>query len=488
MILTKDDRPRGAPAVLNTVVRQRLEQLRRYLWVVVVVMMSAVAAMAYSLFSAGDSYSAKSALVVSSPGRVPEDDAVLAVGYALLFNDPAIIERLRTARAISDDLDFEASTAAGSPIVTVTATAATPDTAQEAAQVMAEAFRDDMNAARQQESDAIVADLQRQIDELRSRPGPEGLADPAIGPLKESIANVQFYSTTNQLRDLQLRVGVVKNSPRTAVKLLLALIGGLLFGTLCAFALATLSNRLRSPSDVREKTGIEPLVELPRSRSENGELREERLRTLANALNARRTSSPLVLAVTDTRGVHGAQHVAEALAVLSAEQGSRTVLVLTDAEADVESSCGIGPIDALGDRRILGTLLKYGGVDGPIILKAGYADWDGLAPLNPQRLESILGQLRADADLVILAAPSIADKSQAQIICAAADLTLLVIAKRVSRTGDVVSADETLAAVGATVAGAVLLDDNVAGTSQVPMRAPGQSARHRSWVTETVEV
>jgi capsular polysaccharide biosynthesis protein len=125
--------------------------LRRYLWVVVVVMMSAVAAMAYSLFSAGDSYSAKSALVVSSPGRVPEDDAVLAVGYALLFNDPAIIERLRTARAISDDLDFEASTAAGSPIVTVTATAATPDTAQEAAQVMAEAFRDDMNAARQQD-------------------------------------------------------------------------------------------------------------------------------------------------------------------------------------------------------------------------------------------------------------------------------------------------------------------------------------------------
>ena len=486
-VLTTGGRPSGPPAVFKAVVRRRFEQLRRYLWVVVVATMLAVAAAAYSTFSAGPTYSAKSALVVSSPGRTPEQDAVLAIGYATLFNDPVTIDRLRAAKAIPEDVGLEAQTAAASPIVTIEATADSPEAAQDTAQVIAEAFRDDMNSVRKQEADATVADLQRQIDELRGRPGPGDVVDPAIGALQQSIDNVQYYSTTDQLRDLQMRVGAVRNSRHTALKLLLGLIGGLLAGVLSAFALAALSNRLTSLADVREKTGVEPLADLPGSGPRQSGLREERVRTLFNTLNARSVSFPLVLAVTDTRGTRGAQQVAEELAALSAQQGRRTVLVLTDPAIDTESAGGAGFNDVLRDSRVLGALLRRGAVDALSILTPGSADGDGHLLLTRQRLNAVLEQLRVGADVVIFAAPSITETAQAQIICAAADMTVLVISKSVSRVDDVVAADRRLAAVGATVAGAVLLGDKASGLRPIPTRT-GSAAWQQSRAAEALKV
>lgn len=486
-ILTTGDRTVGGPAVLRTVVNRRVEKLRRYLWVVVAVTMLVVAGAAYSAFSTGPTYSAKSALVVSSPGRTPEQDAVLAVGYAMLFNDPVNLERLRAAKAIPEDVGLEAKTAAASPIVTVEATADSPKAAQDTAQLIAETFRDDMNAARKQEADATVADLQRQIDEFRARPGPGGVVDPAIGALQESIANVQYYSTTDQLRDLQMKVGAVRNSRNAALKLLLGLTGGVLAGVLFAFALAALSNRLRSAADVREKTGMDPLVELPGGASRTSGKREERLRALFNGLNARSVSSPLVLAVTDPSGAGGARQVAEALAVFSAQQGRRTTLVLTDLGIDTEPPGAAGFNDALRDSRMVGALLQRGAVDALSILTPGSADEDGHVPLTRQRLDAVLEQLRVGADVVILAAPSITENAQAQIVCAAADMTVLVISKSVSRVDDVVAAGKTLAAVGATVAGSVLFGDKPSGRRPTPART-GAAARHRPWPAEAVKV
>lgn len=486
-VLTTGDRSGGRPAVLKPVVRRRMEQIRRYLWVVVALTVLAVGAAAYSALVADAGYTAKSALVVSSPGRSPEQDAVLAVGYATLFNDPATIARLRAVKAIPDTVDFEAITAAASPIVTVAATAGSPQAAQEAAQMMAEAFRDDMNSVRKQEADATVADLQRQIGEMRARPGPGGALDPAIGALQESINNVQYYSTTNQLQDLQMRVGVVQNSSKTALKLLLGLIGGLIAGGLSAFALAALSNRLTSAADVREKTGIQPLAELPGRGSGKDGLREERLRTLANVINARSTSSPLVIAVTDTRGVRGAQQVAEALSIILAQQGRRTVLVLSDTDTDIEPPGSAGFNDALRDNRMIRALLRPGEVEALSILTAGSPDVDRHVLLTRQRLEAVLEQLRLSADVIIVAAPSISETPDAaQLICAAADSTVLVISKRVSLAEDVLAPIDALSALGAEVAGAVLLDDKESGLRPVPIRT-GSAARHRSWIADPVK-
>lgn len=485
-VLTMGSRPAGESAVLRTVLRRRLEKVRRYRWLVGLVTLLAVAATAFLSLSTGPTYTGKSALVVSSPGRTPEQDAVLAVGYAMLFNDPVTIARLRAARAIPEDVGLEARTAAASPIVTVEATTHSPQSAQDTAELMAETFRDDINAERQQDADATVADLQRQIDEIRARPQPGGVVDPAVGALQESIDNVQFYSTTDQLRELQMRVGVVKNSRHTVMKSLLALAGGLMAGIFAAFALGALSNRLTNAGDVREKTGIEPLVELPARTSRRSGLREERLRALFKTIYARSAAGPLVLAVTDTPGVGGAQQVAEALADLSAQQGLRTILVLTDSDVETEQSGWPGFQDVLWDSRVVGAVLQHCALETLTILTAGSPDGDGHTPLTRARLDAVLEQMRAGVDIVIFSAPAISDTAQAEIICAAADVTILVISKAVSRVDDVLAADKTLAAVGATVAGAVLLDGKSSGARPIPTRT-GSAARHRSWVAEAVQ-
>jgi hypothetical protein len=59
--------------------------------------------------------------------------------------------------------------------------------------------------------------------------------------------------------------------------------------------------------------------------------------------------------------------------------------------------------------------------------------------------------------MIIIAAPSIADNPDSQLFCAAADLTVLVVTKRLSRTGDVTSAAEMITSVRGHLIGAVMI-------------------------------
>ena len=129
--------------------------------------------------------------------------------------------------------------------------------------------------------------------------------------------------------------------------LVLGAVGGLLLGILAALGMAALSTRLRNSADLLDKTGIEPLVEVPSAGSIGlDRLREDRLRTLANIVSLQDLPKSTVVALTDSRGVRGARDLAEALAKLSAQQGYRTVLVYADNDAS-QPAKGAGFNDAL---------------------------------------------------------------------------------------------------------------------------------------------
>ena len=70
----------------------------------------------------------------------------------------------------------------------------------------------------------------------------------------------------------------------------------------------------------------------------------------------------------------------------------------------------------------------------------------------------LLDKLRPVADTIVVAAPSIADSTEAQLLCAAAERTVLVAAKGKSRAGDVTAAAEALAKAHAVLLGAVLIE------------------------------
>ena len=160
---------------------RRIEQIRRRWWVVLLVAVVAVLAAALPLLNAHPTYAAKSALVMSSPGRTPEQDAMMAVAYSTLFNEPATIERLRSTIKIPEEVTFEAQTVNASPILTIMATTGDPGVAQDAAQKMAEAFRDDINSVRESAREDTIAGLERQQDELRDQLSAQPPPPPEVG-------------------------------------------------------------------------------------------------------------------------------------------------------------------------------------------------------------------------------------------------------------------------------------------------------------------
>ena len=84
--------------------------------------------------------------------------------------------------------------------------------------------------------------------------------------------------------------------------------GGLVLGILAALGLAALSTRLTNAADLRDKTGVEPLVEVPDAGSDKlDRLRQDRLRTLANLVSLEDLPKPTVIALTDSRGGRGAR-------------------------------------------------------------------------------------------------------------------------------------------------------------------------------------
>ena len=440
---------------------RRLRHIQQH-WklVAVCVVLAALAATAYTLTSR-PSYTAHSALILT--GRTPEQDAVTVQGFVSIFNDAPTVDKLRAAADIPKGVDFEARTAAASPIMIIEATADRPDLAQATAETLAKTFRADINATQQEGKQGYIDNLRQQLSRI-SPIAPNGVPDPYFASLQDRIDNVES-DITNQLQLFQPQLGVKKNAPDLKVNLALGVIGGLLIGSLVALAMAASSRRVKTAADLRDRTGVEPLVEVPAAGTgKQQQLRDERLRTLANIIGAKNLRKPVVIAVADIDGGRGAREVAEALALSFSQQGHRAVLVHADNEPSGPSA-GPGFNGLLADGRVARSALVDGAPDSMRILPAGPAVSNRYASVTRERLDEIFGELREGFDTVVVAAPS-AGESDAQVLCAAADATILVAIKDSSRFTDISSSLAVLEAMHAVVLGAVLLD----GTRAKPRR------------------
>ena len=434
-----------------------IAQLRRRYWVVLAFVVLAVAISALSWMHTSTTYTGKSVLVLSSSGRSPDQDAVMADGYAQVFNDPATIGRLRGTKDIPPGVTFEARTAASSPILIVEATADDPEVAQQAALDMGQAFRTDVNSVRQTSTTEGAAELSRQLAALRNQQMPDGSANPEAGVLQERI-NAMKFDSTNQLQDLQPRAGVSESSPSISRNLVLGAGGGTVLGIMVVLALGAVSTRLTSSADIRTKTGVEPLVEIPNGRTEKSSaVRVERLRTLANLVGFEQLPKSMVVAVTHAGAVQSSWDLAAELSELWGKQGYRTVLV--DAAGGASRFAGAtGFAEALDDSQAVGNMLQANDIESLRILPAGQAGTDGLVRATRERVDAVLDELRMDTDITVVAAPAVATTAEAQLICAAADLTLVVVTRDSTRVEELTLATDRLAKARAIVLGAVLVE------------------------------
>ena len=443
---------------MNPVLKRRTDQIRRGWWIVALAVALGAGVAGLISLNQPTTYVGKSVLILSSTGRSPDQDATVAVGYAKLFNEPATVDRLKEVADIPSDIEFEAQTVAASPILTIAATAEGPAVAQDAAQKMAQTFSEDINSVRRNGTDKAIADLQRQMDDLRAQPQPIGIVDPQLGAMQERL-DAMKSDTTDQLTELQLRAGVTEIAPVIGFNFAAGIFGGLLVGVFAAIGLASLSTRLRTADDLLHKTGFEPLAEVPAAGSvELAGLRDERIRALANTISLQDLAKSPVIAVTDCRHALGALDLAQGLAELSARQGLQTVLIRGDAAAGADSA-ERGLNDALADTSLVPALLQAGQAEMLTIIPQG-SPTAGHSYMTRERLSSVLDEFGTRADTIILVAPSISDTTDSQIVCAAADLTILVAGIGSTTATDVKTAAASLRSTHAELLGVVM----VAGT------------------------
>lgn len=454
-------------AAVNPLLRQRLRQIRKRWWLVLlctgVAMLSALPS-----WHAPTKYMATSTLMLASSQHL--DDTTLVVGYSTLFNDPATIGRLRTKHNIAPDVEFTGKTVASSPILAISAMATDPTVAQDSAQTMAEAFRDDVNAVQKSAYESAIRSNKQQLDALIAKPAPpDGVPDPLIPVLEQRLDTLRS-ELTSQLQDLQLRGGVVQVESKRMFGLATRAVGGLLLGVVAALGLAAASTRLDSSADVLDKAGVEPLIEVPAGGSEpRNRLRRDRLRTLANIVSMQDLPKSSVVAFTDCRGAREARELAEAVATLSAEKGYQTVLVHADNDARQHTE-GVGFNDVIAYSDLADSVLKDGPVECLKVMTAGRAVADRYSLISRERMTALVDELRMNADMVVVAAPPIVDTIDAQQICAAADFTIVVVGRRSSRAGDVTAAVDTLADARAILLGTVLADATVRPDHRDPVR------------------
>jgi capsular polysaccharide biosynthesis protein len=471
---------------MNLAFRRQIDQIRTRWWVIVIVAAIAVAASVLSSLTPQAKYVGKATFAVSSPQRAPEQDEKVVLGYATIFNDPATTDRLKAVKSLPENVTYEAKTVAASPILTIEATADNPKVAQESATKMAEAFRDDVNAAQRKAAEAEIADLQSQIDDVLQRfPTVPGDQPTEIETTLRERINTLKFDPTNQLRDLQLDGGVTPIAPHVRRNIALGSAAGLLLGVLAAVGMAAVSRRIRTSAELLEKTGIEPLVEVPGGRSRQAtRVREDQLCTLANILGAQISSKSTVMALIDSRGAQGAAEIAGDLAKVLAQQEFKTILVPRGApQADGNAVTD----DALRERRLT-PVLRDGEVETLKILARGAFFANQHSHMTRARIAVVLDKLRGSADAVVLVAPSITETPDAQLLCAAADLTIVVVDARSSRADDVTSVVSALERVGAFVLGGLLINGSrrQSSGSTIAPRAyirhsggtPAQRSRH----------
>jgi hypothetical protein len=210
-----------------------------------------------------------------------------------------------------------------------------------------------------------------------------------------------------------------------------------------------------------------PLLEIPDNSSARKRLlRADRLRRLSNAISLVETDAPSVLAITDARGAKAARSLGRSLAELSAAQRP-TVLVYADNAGGNPGGSGFN--EALSNANLATVMLQKDPNSSLQILPAGEYVTDSYGLVSKERVYDIIESLRSIAEMTIIVTPSITEAPEAELLCGAADWTLLVADSRTARAADVRYAIERLSETRADLMGTVLFhgvdDDATAGTS-----------------------
>ena len=270
---------------------------------------------------------------------------------------------------------------------------------------------------------------------------------------------------------------VAPASPRVLLNTLLAALVGLMLAVGIAFLVEYLDDTLKSPDDVEAVAGLPTLGTIIRMKGDEGRSTIYRLaailyprspvaeayRTLRTNIEFASVDEPVkVILVTSAIPGEGKTTTAANLAAVFAQAGHATLLV----DADLRKP-GVHRIFNLPNAQGLTNLLRS---DEAIVRDLAQATEQehltvlttGPLPPNPaellrsSRMHTVMERLAASAEFVIVDSPPLQAVTDAAILSALVDGTVMVIDAGRTRSGAVRNGRETLAKVGARVLGVTL--------------------------------
>jgi polysaccharide biosynthesis transport protein len=257
--------------------------------------------------------------------------------------------------------------------------------------------------------------------------------------------------------------------PNLPINLLLGLLLGLGVGIGAAFVVHLLFDHISEPNDVRQKLHLPVLGVIPMEREDRTlmEALSDRKSDVSEAYYSVRTALrfsrpegiPRTLLVTSTRPGEGKSTTAYAIASSIARVGSKVLLIDADMRKPTFISSkkdGYGLAHLLGSDDALINYVEQTQVENLSLLPVGRFVGSAAELLASTRLPTLIAEAQSRYDMVVLDGPPVLGLSDAPLLGAVAEATVLVIESRAARTNAVMEMIRRLHASGTNIIGVVL--------------------------------
>jgi capsular exopolysaccharide synthesis family protein len=272
-------------------------------------------------------------------------------------------------------------------------------------------------------------------------------------------------------------VSRVPTRPHLLQTLALALIGGIMVGCGIACVRDWYDFRLRSADEIKTALGVTVLGVVPHVEDETSPIARgqkihidpaseaaEAYRSLRTAIwfGTKEGQAKTILVTSPERG-DGKTTCASNLAISIAQASRRVLLVDADMRAPMQDlifsmNGRVGLGNVLQGKDELPAAIRHTGIENLDLLPAGIAGRNPSELLNSQRFLDLLDSLAEKYDHVVIDSPPLLAVTDARIIAASADATVLVLrAGKSNRKLSELSIDG-LVSVGAKLLGAVVND------------------------------
>ncbi|WP_018970693.1 GumC family protein [Rubritalea marina] len=266
-------------------------------------------------------------------------------------------------------------------------------------------------------------------------------------------------------------------SPNWILNMALGSVAGLIFGVGIAFALELMDNSIRSMEDVERYLQVPVLAVVPSGvgsllNMAGGTPDAEAYRILRTNIEFNRPNqSDNAITVVSGGAGEGKSTTLVNLAYICAQGGYSTLMIDADLRRprlhtffDMPNTVGL--TNYLSSNVALEDLVIQTSTENLYFLPSGVLPADAAGILNSRKMSELIQDVKGRFDLVLVDSPPIIGVSDASVISAEVDLTLIVVQHRKLPKEILVRVKKAVESVGGTVLGVVLNNVDVRSDSQ----------------------